>query len=420
MTAAGLLIVGASQAGVQLAISVRALGYPAPVTLLGDENHRPYQRPALSKEFLRGAVGRDSLIFRTQQYWDEQRITVVKNERITRIDRVADGSGVAHAASGHGFAFDRLALAVGARARRLAVEGADLDGVGYLRDADDALWLRARLPSVRDVVVIGGGLIGLEAAASLRALGRTVTVVEAGPSLAGRVLGPPSARFLLDHHRRQGTTVRLGASVSRILGSGGQVAAVEVDGERLPADLVLVGIGVVPNTELAQGLGLHCDDGIRVDAGGRASDGTTIAIGDCANGPSPAPGAAAGERLRLESVNNAIEQAKVAAHTIAGPGEAHPGVPWFWSDQGSVKLQIAGLIAGHDRTLVRRDDPDGGRFCALYYRGATVLAAECVNSPLDFLAVKAALARRAGIPYERAADPDTPLKDITSTGIEEP
>lgn len=408
----GLLIIGSSQAGVQLATSLRALGYDDPISLLGDENHRPYQRPALSKEFLQGAITKESLIFRTQDYWDEHRITVVKNERIVRIDKQPDGSGVAHARSGAEVPFTRLALAVGARARRLQLAGSDLPGVLYMRNADDALELKARAPTARNVVVIGGGFIGIEAAASLHKLGKRVTLVEAGPLLAGRAVGAATAERLRKHHAEQGIEILLDAKTTRITEERGGVGGVEVDGRMIPADIVLIGVGVIANTELAESIGLECDNGIRVDRYAVTSDGVTVAVGDCANLPNPIPGSPEGDRVRFESVNNAIEHAKVAAYALTGRKEEYAGIPWFWSNQGQLKLQIAGLSAGHNRTLVRHD-PSTGKFSVLYYRDNAVVAADCINTPLDFMAVKAALGKGAAIPYDAAADPKTPLKSIT-------
>ncbi|MFE9974407.1 NAD(P)/FAD-dependent oxidoreductase [Streptomyces hirsutus] len=409
----GLLIIGSSQAGVSLATSLRALGHDEPITLLGDENHRPYQRPALSKEWLQGEITNEKLMFRTQEYWTEHRIDVVKNERIIRIDKNDDGSGVAHSMSGAGFPFDRLALAVGARARRLLLDGVDLPGVLYLRNADDALELKARVPGVREAVVIGGGFIGLEAAASLARMGRSVTLIETAPRLVPRAVGEQTSAHLLAHHRAAGLDILLGASVRRIVPRGDRVGGVELaDGRVISADLVLVGVGVIPNTELAESIGLVCDNGIRVDESALASDGVTVAVGDCANLPNPVPGAPEGDRVRFESVNNAIEQAKVAAYAITGRREEYAGIPWFWSNQGTIKLQIAGLSTGHDRTLVRAD-PERGKHSVLYYRGDRVLAADCVNSPLDFMAVRSALSKGQSIPYDAAGDPSVQLKSVT-------
>ncbi|HRO94769.1 FAD-dependent oxidoreductase [Citricoccus sp.] len=418
----GLLIIGASQAGVQLAISLRGTGFDEHITLLGEEDHRPYQRPALSKEFLQDKVDKENLIFRSQEYWDEHDIELVKGARIERIEKstaadgTQDGAGVAVAADGTRHPFRRLALAVGARARRLEIEGAELDGVVYLRSADDALELKARLGDVQDAVVVGGGFIGLEAACSLHGMGKNVTVMEYGPRLVGRAVGEDTSEYFLQAHRGRGIDIRLGARMTRFVeGTGeraGTVAGVELeDGTVVDAQLVLVGIGVVPNTELAEQMGLAVDNGIVVDRHAVASDGTTVAVGDVANMPNPLPGAPEGERIRLESVNNAIEHAKIAAYSLTGRREEYAGIPWFWSNQADLKLQIAGLTLGYDSTVVRRDDAKG-KFSVLYYRDGQVIAADCVNAPLDFMAVRSALGKGQNIPAGAAADPAVPLKSL--------
>ena len=416
----GLLIIGASQSGVALAGSLRALGWEDPITLLGEEDHRPYQRPALSKEFLQDKVDKEKLIFRARQYWQDHGIRLVQGERIERIEKNPDGSVTARSSTGAEFPFDRLALTVGARARRLDLEGTELGGVLYLRNADDALGLKARMPSAERLVVIGGGFIGLEAAASARAMGKQVTVLEVGPRLIGRAVGEETSRFFLEAHRAAGIDVKLGVQLSRVVGADGHVTGVELgDGTVVPADIVLVGIGVVPNTELAEAMGLACENGIRVDEYALASDGHTVAVGDCANMPNPIPGAPAGERLRLESVNNAVEHAKVAAYSLTGRREEYRSIPWFWSNQGSHKLQIAGLSTGHDRTVVRRDGGDG-KLCVLYYRDGRLIAADCVNAGVDFLDVKAALTKGQTVPADDAADTSRRLKEMSVPGAPEP
>lgn len=413
----GLLIVGASQAGVQLAISLRALGFTDPVTLIGDEDHRPYQRPALSKEFLQDKITKESLIFRSEDYWREHDIDVVKGEFIEKVHTEPDGSGTAYAAGGRTFDFDRLALTAGARARRLEVPGADLDGVLYLRNADDALELKARVPHIRRVVVVGGGFIGIEAAASLHTLGKDVTLVEYADRLVARAVGERTSAFLADHHRRCGIDIRLGTGVQAIVGADGHVTGVDIGSEVLAADLVLVGIGVVPNTELAEQLGLAVDNGIVVDRFATASDGHTLAVGDCANLPNPAPGADPGSRVRFESVNHAIEQAKVAAYAATGRRADYAGVPWFWSNQGDLKLQIAGLSTGHDQ-VVDRSPADPTKHSVLYYRNGRLIAADCVNVPLDFMMVKQALAAGVDLSADRVADPSVALKPILTAALE--
>ncbi|MGO4230020.1 NAD(P)/FAD-dependent oxidoreductase [Arthrobacter sp. YAF34] len=412
----GLLIIGASQSGVQLAVSLRALGFDEHITLLGDEDHRPYQRPALSKEFLQGTVESESLIFRSNEYWAEHNVDLVKGEYIVRIDKEANGSGVAHASSGREFPFKQLALTVGARARKLDLDGGDLDGVLYLRNADDALALKARVGDATDVVVIGGGFIGLEAASSLHKMGKNVTVLEFGPRLVGRAVGEETAEYFVQAHRSRGLDIRLNTSAARFTADDGgtSVVAVELqDGTVLPAQIVLIGIGVIPNTGLAEQLGLAVDNGVVVDRFALASDGTTVAVGDVANMPNPVPGSEPGERIRLESVNNAIEHAKVAAYSLTGRREEYAGIPWFWSNQADLKLQIAGLCNGYDQTVLRRDE-ERGKFSVLYYRQGQIIAADCVNAPLDFMAVKNALAKGQNIPADAAADPATQLKTITT------
>lgn len=415
MTAHGLLIIGSSQAGVQLAVSLRALGYEDPITLLGDENHRPYQRPALSKEFLQDKITKESLIYRSQDYWDEHRITVVKGEWIEKIETGSDGSGTAWSATGATFAFDRLALTVGARARRVDIPGSDLAGVLYLRNADDALELKARTPDAQRVVVIGGGFIGIEAAASLHTLGKQVTLVEYADRLVARAVGPETSTFIAEHHRGVGIDIRLSAGVDAILGENGQVRGVRVGDEEIPADIVLIGIGVIPNTELAEQLGLAVGNGIIVDRYATASDGHTLAVGDCANLPNPIPGAPADERVRFESVNHAIEQAKVAAYAVMGRQEEYAGVPWFWSNQGDLKLQIAGLSTGYDQ-VVDRSPADPNKHSVLYYRDGQLIAADCINVPLDFMTVKQALGKQVNLPSEAVADPAIPLKKLLAEG----
>ncbi|AGN18259.1 hypothetical protein J433_13032 [Corynebacterium glutamicum MT] len=407
----GILIIGANQSGVQLAISLRATGFTESITLLGEEDHRPYQRPALSKEFLQDKIDKERLIFRSNEYWEENDIRLVKGVRIERIEKNDDGSGVAYGA-GQEFAFRRLALAVGARPRHLDLPGATLEGVTYLRNADDALALKAMISSVTDAVVVGGGFIGLEAACSLHDLGKNVTVLEYGPRLIGRAVGEETAAFFLEQHRSRGVNIVLDARMKQFVGKDGKLSGVELeDGTVIPAQLVIVGIGVIPNTELATDLGLDINNGIVVDKHAVASDGTTIAIGDVANIPNPIPGSPADERIRLESVNNAIEHAKIAAYSLVGQPEAYAGIPWFWSNQGDLKLQIAGLTVGYDSTVIRQD-PEKKKFSVLYYRGDNIIAADCVNAPLDFMAVRSALSKNQNIPADLAADISQPLKKL--------
>jgi 3-phenylpropionate/trans-cinnamate dioxygenase ferredoxin reductase subunit len=307
--------------------------------------------------------------------------------------------------------FSRLALTVGAAPRRLQVPGADLTGVCYLRDRDDAVDLKIRLAAAERVVVIGGGFIGLEAAAAARALGKTVTVVEAADRLIGRAVAPSVSEFYRGAHERRGTRVLLSAGVSAIEGRAGRVQAVLLaDGTRLPADLVMVGIGVVPRTELAEQLGIACDRGILVDEFARTSSPHVVAAGDCTVQPHPLTGEGL---VRLESVQNAVAQATTAAATLLGRPPQAPAVPWFWSHQGDLKLQIAGLGAGYDGTVLR-GDPATERFSVLYYRQGRLIAIDAVNSPADYMVVRKVLTQGTSIPPELVADPATPLKDLVA------
>ncbi|MBL7255982.1 NAD(P)/FAD-dependent oxidoreductase [Paractinoplanes lichenicola] len=409
----GVLVIGACQAGIQLACSLREYGYPDPITVVGAERHAPYQRPPLSKAVLHGETTPGALALRSEAFYADHGIALALGERITRVDR---STGVAHALSGRAFAFGRLALAVGARPRRLPVPGADLGGVLYLRDADDALALKHALANAGHVVVIGGGFIGLEVAASARRLGHRVTVALLEDRLLGRAVGEATSAFFHGAHTRRGVQVHLGVQPVQFYGDDrGNVRGVELsDGRHITADLVVVGIGAVPRTELAEQLGLDISNGIVVDAHGVTSDGTTVAAGDCVACPPPVDLPDLPARIRFESVNTAIEQAKVAAATIAGRPVPYRVVPWFWSDQFNLKLQVAGLSSGHDR-YVLRGDPEMEKFAVLYYAGERLIAGDFVNRPADFLAVKAALAGGRTISPAAATDVAVPLKKLVLT-----
>lgn len=408
---AGTLIIGASQAGLQLAVSLRDLGDTEPVTLVGAEAHPPYRRPPLSKEYLSG-VADDSLAFRSASFYVDNDIDLVCGERISELTLRPGGSGAgtATSANGRSFDFDRLALTVGAGVRRLDVPGADLDGVCYLRDLDDARQLRTELAKARRVVVVGGGFVGLEAVAAVRARGLSVTVVEAADRLIARAVAPVTSEFYRRAHERRGATVLLKASVTGIRGDGrGRVGCVVLgDGTELPADLVMVGVGAMPRIELAEQIGLEVDGGIVVDAHARTSTPAIVAAGDCTVLPHPVTGQG---RVRLESVDNAVTQGATAAATLSGKLDVVPSIPWFWSHQGDLRLQIAGLATGFDEYVVR-GDPDGERFSVLYYREGRLLAVDAINMPGEYMVVRKALTQGATIPAERARDSATPLNKL--------
>lgn len=404
---AGTLIVGAGQAGLQLAVSLRAGGYSAPITLAGAETDGPYQRPPLSKAFLAGTTDEGNLALRAPGFYTDNDIDVVAASRIVTLNPDSSG-GSALTAGGRVIRFERLALTTGSRPRRLTVPGADLFGVCYLRSIDDAGRLRELLNAAHSVVVIGGGFIGLEAAAAARRRGLHVTVVESSGRLLKRVVAPPISEFYRQAHLKRGVRFRMGCGVTAVHGDDdGNVTTVELsDGTRLAADVVIVGIGVEPRIELARQLGLDCARGIIVDAQARTSNPSIVAAGDCTVQPHPRhPETLIG----LESVQNAVDQAKVAAATILGVSRPPAVVPWFWSDQSDLKLQIAGLSTDYDEFVVR-GDPATESFSVLYYRQSRLIAVDAVNQPHDFMAVKRALALGASIPATVAGDTRSALK----------
>lgn len=415
MSGAGLLVVGASQAGVQLATSVRERGWDEPITLVGAEPHVPYARPPLSKAFLAGTADRASLALRHAAFFTDERIDLHLGDPVAEVALTGGGGGEARTVDGRRLRFDRLALATGARPRPFALPGDDLRGVRTLRDLDDALVLQDQLRRARSVVVVGGGFVGLEVAGTAAASGCSVTVVEAGPSLMGRAVSPVTARFVQDVHEAAGVRVLTGTRPVRLLDDGtGAVGAVELDtGEQVPATVVVVGVGVQAADDLARAAGLACADGVVVDACSRASDGHTLAVGDCANLPDPSPVPGPHPRLRLESVDNAVEQARAAAGTVVGDPRPYRSVPWFWSDQAGAKLQIAGLGAVGD-DVVLRPPARAGQHVALRLRQERVVAVECVNAPADFLAVRKALAAGAVLDRATVLAPGK-LKDVLAS-----
>ena len=399
-----------------MAVSLREFGNQDPVTLVGAEEHYPYQRPPLSKTFLAGDVDRDSLALRTSAFYQEHRIEVVRGECVENVELgVGDPVlGIATTSQGRSLAFDRLAITVGAMPRRLFVPGADFEGICYLRDIDDALQLRSRLADAKHVVVVGGGFIGLEAAAVMRSVGKSVVIVEAADRLLPRVVGQVISSFYQLAHLRHGVQVRLGAAAVAFLGANGRVRGVGLsDGTELLADLVLVGVGIVPRTELAEQMGLRCEGGVVVDNFARTSNPSVVAAGDCTVSSHPRM---KGQKIRLESVQNAVSQARVAAGTLAGRPEPYTAVPWFWSDQYDLKLQIAGLVDDYDQAVVR-GSPENGAFSVLYYRDAELLGINAVNSASDYMAVRIALSTKTNISMEQAADLTLPLKSAISGAL---
>ncbi|MFJ9173704.1 NAD(P)/FAD-dependent oxidoreductase [Streptomyces sp. NPDC102360] len=405
MSSPRVLIAGAGHAGYQVATSLRSAGFDGHVTLVGDEPCLPYQRPPLSKDYLLGKVPEELVPFRAPAFYPDHDIEVRVGAAVAGIDR--DRRHVALASGEDDLGYDHLVLALGARCRQLGLPGSDLRGVVELRTRADAELLRRQLtPGVR-VAVVGGGFIGLEVAAAARSLGAEVTVLEASPELMGRVLSRPTAAHLADLHGRSGVNIRCATGVAAIEGTDGRVTAVRTaTGDLLDADVVVLGVGVVPNTELAADAGLVVDNGIVVDHDLLTSDTAISAIGDCASFPtrfSPHP-------TRLESVQNAADQARHVAARLTGRADGpYDAVPYFWSSQYAAKLQIAGLRNGHDHT-VRRGGVDA--FSTFCFQGDRLLAVESVNAPADHLAARKILSAQTRITPDQAADMSVKLRTL--------
>lgn len=401
MSKPGIVILGAGQAGLQCAASLREGGYDGAIMLLGAETHPPYQRPPLSKAVLLGTQDSAAVTLRDAAWFTDQRIGLRLGVRATAIDR----AGLSLATSAGAVAYERLVLATGARARGLALPGADLQGVHQLRGLDDALALREALAAVASVVVIGGGFIGLEVAAVAARLGKRVCVLEAGDRLMARAVSPAISAAFLALHRNAGTEVRLAARLTAIEGED-RVAAVRLaDGTRIEAGLVLLGVGSVPATELAEAAGLPCPNGVLVDAHMSTADANVLAIGDVALHPNPH----AGGLVRLESVQGAVDQAKCAALTLLGRPVPYAALPWFWSDQFDAKLQIAGLALAHDQAVLR-GAPESGRFSVFLYTKGRLVAVESVNRPAEHMLARRLLSTGRSLPPVNAADTGFDLK----------
>lgn len=383
MGRAGLLIVGGGQAGFQLAVSARSAGFAEPVTIVTDERVLPYQRPPLSKGYLLGKIGPDQLLLQKSDFLLTKQIAVLVGRRIVGIDRSA---GSVDLADGSRLSYDCLALATGAAPRTLRVPGTEYRGIFALKTMADANLLRDALVQAERVVVIGGGFIGLEFASVAQQLDKRVLVVEATNRVMARAVPVGVSRFFEDLHRTRGVRFALGQTVVRFIGTGEMVSGVELDsGVVEPADLVLVGIGVAPNVGLAASCGLPTDNGVVVDENLRTADPNIVAIGDCAAYPT------GDGRRRLESVQNAIDQGKHAAKALVGARAPYDALPWFWSDQFDVKLQIAGITAGADRAVVR-GDTSSGKYSVFSFRAGCLVGVDSINQPLDHAVARRLLA----------------------------
>ncbi len=398
---AGIVVVGTGQAAFQLATSLREEGYAAPITLVGDEPGLPYNRPPLSKAYLKGERGTVDLALRPEAFYAGKQVHVRAGTRVLAIDRAARRVALS---GGESLDYDHLVLATGTRNRRLGVPGADLPGVASLRTQADAAALWDQVRAARRAVVVGAGFIGLEFAAVAATMGCAVHVIEAGPRAMGRAVTPATAATFVRWHESQGTGFSFGTGVAAILGEGRVRAVRTTDGAEHPADLVLVGIGVEANDSLAAEAGLAVASGIVVDEQLATADPSISAIGDCAAYPSPHAG---GGIVRLESVQNAVDHARSLAAHLVGRSRPYDAVPWFWSDQGPLKLQIAGLTAGSDVHVTLGEAESCAVLC---FRAGVLAGVESINRPADHMAARKLLRGEARMTPEDAARPGFSLR----------
>ncbi|HEY1606224.1 MAG TPA: FAD-dependent oxidoreductase [Allosphingosinicella sp.] len=401
-----VLIVGSGHGGAQAAIALRQSGFAGSIAIAGAERELPYERPPLSKDYLAGEKMFERMLIRPAAFWAEREVALLQGRRVVAVDPAAKRVTTAE---GETLDYGRLVWAAGGSPGRLACEGGDLEGVHTIRSRADVDALIGDLPTVRRAVVIGGGTIGLEAAAVLRKLGKQVCIVEAQGRVLARVAGAPLSRFYEAEHRARGVDIRLDSAAAAILGRDGRVAGVRLaDGRRVEADLVVVGIGIVPEVGPLLAAGAAGGNGVAVDAQCRTSLPDVHAIGDCAL---HANVFADGARVRIESVQNAVDQANVAARAILGQPASYEALPWFWSNQYDLRLQTIGLSAGHDDLLVRGDPASRG-FSIVYLKQDRVIALDCVNATRDYAQGRRLVLERAAPDRRLLADPDIPLKSL--------
>lgn len=401
-----VLIVGAGHGGAQATIALRQLGFEGSIALLGDEAEPPYERPPLSKEYFSGEKSFERILIRPATFWGDRDVALLLNRRVTNVDAaehrvtLADGSQLS---------YGKLIWAAGGAPRKINCPGYDLAGVHGVRTREDADAMLGEIESVNQVVVIGGGYIGLEAAAVLSKFGKQVTVLEALDRVLARVAGEPLSRFYEAEHRAHGVEVRLNAAVTALEGDNGRVTGVRLgDGSLLPAQMVIVGIGIIPAVEPLIAAGAAGQNGVDVDEFCRTSLPDVYAIGDCA---AHVNSFADGARIRLESVQNANDQATTAVKSIVGQEQAYHAVPWFWSNQYDLRLQTVGLSTGFD-AIVQRGDPAARSFSIIYLRDGKVIALDCVNSTKDYVQGRALVTKSIAPAAEDLANPEIALKSL--------
>ncbi len=405
-----VIIAGAGHAAGQTATTLRQKKYAGEILIIGDEPYVPYQRPPLSKAYLAGELELERLYFKPEKFYPEHDIDMRLGTRVTAIDPSAK---TVTTDAGDTLDYTKLILATGSRVRELPIPGNDLEGVHYLRSIGDVQAMQAQFAPGAKIVIVGGGYIGLEVAAVGVKRGLDVTVLETESRVMNRVVAREISQFFQDMHAAEGTKLELGRRVKQINGDNGKVVSVScADGFTVEADLVVIGIGILPNVELAEAAGLKCSNGIVVDENCQTSDPDILAIGDCTRHPN----GLLGRHLRLESVHNAIEQGKTAALNIIGNPSPYNQIPWFWSDQFDVKMQIAGMSDVHEQ-FVLRGDPATRSFAAFYLQQGRIVAVDAINSPREFMLGKKLVAAGASIPLEDLADTGKDFKELATAAL---
>lgn len=406
-----IIIVGAGHAAGQAATSLRQKKYTGEIVMIGDEPYIPYQRPPLSKAYLAGDLELDKLYFKPEGFYAKNNVEMRLSTRVASIDRAAK---TVTTTSGDTLEYSKLILATGSRVRELPIPGNDLDGVHYLRSIADVQAMQDAFSAGTKIVIVGGGYIGLEVAAVAAKRGLDVSVLETESRVMNRVVAREISQFFQNMHTEEGVKLELGRRVQQIDGDNGKVVSVTcADGFKVEADMVVIGIGILPNVELAEAAGLNCSNGIVVDENCQTSDADILAIGDCTRHPN----GLLGRHLRLESVHNAIEQGKTAAANIVGEPSPYNQVPWFWSDQYDVKMQIAGMSDVHEQ-FVLRGDPSTRSFSAFYLQQGKIVAVDAVNSPKEFMIGKKLVAAGAKIPVADLADTSKDFKEMATAALE--
>ena len=399
------VIIGSGHAAAQLAPALRQEGWPGRILVVGEEPYLPYHRPPLSKALLAGEKTLEESLIRPAGVYQRDQIEFMLATRVAAIDRPGKRLLLDN---GKHIPYDKLVLATGSRVRELCVPGAELNGVCYLRNYQDVERIRARLAAGKKAVIVGGGYIGLEAAAVLTGLGLAVTVLELAERVLQRVTAPLVSDFFSRVHGEEGVTIVCGAGVESFTGSDGVDGVAASNGKHYAADLVIVGAGIVPNVELAQAAGLEIKNGVAVDEYCRTTDPDILAAGDCTCHYSKLYA----RWIRLESVQNASDQSRSAAATLCGRELPYETLPWFWSDQYDVKLQIAGLSEGHDDVVMRGDSRHGRSFAAFYRRDGRVIAVDAINRPPEFMYGKRLITDRIIVDRDRLADESIPMKEL--------